>query len=107
METMDLRGCRSCSLIVLVLGLVCCFLAASAGDISGKAAKPAGPQPVSAMVSLRVVPKQVTLWGARASQRFVVLGMYADGLERDVTSQSRFSISNPRLATIDQAGRVV
>src|SRR5437763_13265116 len=50
---------------------------------------PAAATPTSnpATVSLRIVPKQVALWGARASQRIVVLGMFADGLERDLTSQ--------------------
>jgi len=37
----------------------------------------------------------------------VSLGKYADGLERDVTSQSRFSISQSRIAKVDEVGRVV
>jgi hypothetical protein len=59
-----------------------------------------------APVSVRVVPKQVTLWGAHATQRFVVLGTFADGLEYDVTRQSCFSVSNPRLVSLDPAGRL-
>src|SRR5262245_28799184 len=58
-------------------------------------------------VSVRVVPERVTLHGARAAQRFVVLGAFADDLERDVTGQSRFSISDPRLASLDPSGRLV
>jgi hypothetical protein len=57
-------------------------------------------------VSIRVVPKQVTLWGARATQRFVVLGTFADGLERDVTRRSRFAVSSPQLVSLDPAGRL-
>jgi hypothetical protein len=75
------------------LSLACCLLlAARAGD---------------SPVSLRVVPERVTLHGARAAQRFVVLGAFADGLERDLTGESRFSISDPRLASLDKAGRIV
>src|SRR5262245_57873690 len=77
---------------LIPLSLACCLvLPARAGD---------------SPVSLRVVPERVTLRGARAAQRFVVLGAF-DGLERDRTGKSRFSISAPRLATLDQAGRVV
>jgi hypothetical protein len=36
----------------------------------------------------------------------VVLGVFADGLERDVTSQTRFSVSDARIAALDQMGRV-
>ncbi len=57
-------------------------------------------------MSLRVVPERVTLWGTRASQCFVVLGTFADGRERDLTTQTRLSISDPRLASLDPAGRV-
>src|SRR5436309_14224949 len=63
--------------------------------------------PGASLVSLRVTPESVTLHGARAAQRFVVLGMFADGLERDVTSQARFSLSDPRLASLDRTGRVM
>jgi hypothetical protein len=45
--------------------------------------------------------------GAKASQRFVVLGTYADGLERDVTAQSSFLLSNVSTADVDSTGRVV
>jgi hypothetical protein len=60
-----------------------------------------------APLSLRVVPERVTLYGARAAQRFVVLGAFADGLERDVTDRSRLSLSDSRLASLDPTGRIV
>ena len=59
------------------------------------------------LLSLRLVPQNVTLWGTEASQRFVVLGEYADGLERDVTSQSRFSVSDSEVATVGEVGKVM
>ena len=55
--------------------------------------------------SIRIVPENVTLWGAQASQHFTVLGQYADGLERDVTSLAHFSISDPNKAEIDTSGK--
>src|SRR5262245_2159402 len=91
------RRCQWCRLIVAGWVLVYGLGPTSAGE------KPVASQPVS----VRILPKEVSLWGARASQRFLVLGMFADGLERDVTSQSRLSISNPRLASLDQTSRLV
>jgi hypothetical protein len=82
----------------ILLSLATCSL------LNGPAVR-AGEGPL--MVSVRIVPERVTLQGSRAGQQFVVLGTFADGLERDVTSQSRFSISDPRLASLDPAGRVV
>ena len=71
-------------------------------------ASPAGSRAQSGkeLLSVRLVPHQTTLWGARASQQFLVLANYADGLERDVTSQSLFALSDPQVATVDQAGKV-
>ena len=58
------------------------------------------------LLSLRVLPESPMLWGARSSQRVLVLGRYRDGLERDVTSRSRMSMSDPSIAKVE-AGRVV
>jgi hypothetical protein len=58
------------------------------------------------LLSLRLAPQDPALWGAKASQRFLVLGRYADGLERDVTTQCRFSISDARVAKVDESGRL-
>jgi hypothetical protein len=48
----------------------------------------------------------VSLWGSQASQRFVVLGQYADGLERDVTTDSTFVVTNPSVAGLEPVGRI-
>jgi hypothetical protein len=58
------------------------------------------------LLSLRLVPSETTIQGAQASQRFLVIGKYADGVERDLTSQARFSLSNPQVAKVDETGRV-
>ena len=60
----------------------------------------------SQLLSVRLVPEEVTLWGVRATQRFLVLGKHADGLERDVSKRSRFSIADPGIAKVDERGRV-
>ena len=57
-------------------------------------------------LSVRLVPSDVVLWGKNASQRFLVQGTFADGLERDITHLSRFSISDSKIVKIDERGRV-
>ena len=69
-------------------------------------ASQAGPVPPK-LRSLRLIPQDRTLWGAKASQHFLVIGKYSDGLERDVTVESRFSISDSKVAKVDAEGRVV
>ena len=69
-------------------------------------ASQAGSAPAK-LRSLRLVPQDRTLWGAKASQRFLVIGKYSDGLERDVTAESRFSLSDSKVAKVDAEGRVV
>ena len=56
-------------------------------------------------VSIRITPENVTLWGAQATQHFTVLGQYADGLERDVTSIAHLSVSDPKKGEIDSLGK--
>jgi hypothetical protein len=61
-------------------------------------------QPGSAR-SLRLLPQDWTLWGAKASQQFLVLATFDDGLERDVTNKSTFQSPNQRLLlSIQPAG---
>ena len=60
-----------------------------------------------ASASLRLFPGTVTLWGARASQQFVVLGQSANGLEQDVTSTVHFSLSDAEKGEIERSGKFV
>ena len=87
-----LPGCRWCALV----SAMCIFSLEGAGAPLG-----------AKLLSLRLIPESATLWGAGASQRFLVLGRYSDGLERDVTGRSRFAISKTSIARVDQLGRVV
>ena len=69
------------------------------GQLSGQDAP--GAQPLS----LRLIPTSVMLPTEAASQRFLVLGKYPDGLEHDVTAECRFSVSDPAKGEIDDSGR--
>ena len=67
----------------------------------------AGEPPSGArLLSVRLLPEEVRLRGRGAAQQLLVIGTYADGLERDLTEASRFSIADPALAEIDAQGRV-
>src|SRR5215471_4023136 len=57
------------------------------------------------VVSLRIEPQRVTIWGDQGSQRFLVLAEYADELERDVTSGARFSLFAPDMGEMDASGK--
>ena len=58
------------------------------------------------LLSVRLVPETVTLWGSQSAQRFVVLGRYSDGLERDVTALSHFAVADSGVVEIDGLSRV-
>ena len=99
---------KSLSLIFALLVWATCissgFAFPSPSAVQSKNEPPSGQH--AHLLSVRLVPQDATLWGAKASQHFLVLGKFADGLERDVTSQCRFSVSHPQLAQVDASGRV-
>ncbi len=66
----------------------------------------AAGQSRQAPLSLRLVPKEIRLWEAGATQRFLLLGRYGDGLERDLTSQADLSVSDTAVARLDREGKV-
>ena len=59
------------------------------------------------LVSVRLVPDTVTLWGFQGAQRVVVLGKYSDGLERDVTALSHFVVADSGIAKMEGLSRIV
>ena len=85
------------------MGWAVLLVAAVLGMSSLAEAEPAPPK----LQSLRLIPQDRTLWGAKASQHFLVIGKYSDGLERDVTAESRFSLSDSKVAKVDEGGLVV
>jgi len=75
--------------------------------LSPQTQSPASPDPRREtkihVLGLRLAPQNLTLWGANASHRLLVLAKGADGLERDVTSQVQFFISDKKIARIDDS----
>ncbi len=70
------------------------FVCLAAASLAISAVKP---------VSMRVLPREAVLEGARASQRFLAVAAYSDGTERDVTSEAVWSISRPNVAALRDA----
>ena len=88
----------------LAVMLVWCgdtHLAFSAAAESTQKMTPTALPPASQVNSLRLVPQQPTLWGAQASQRFLMLATYEDGLERDVSSESEWNLSTLDVAQLE------
>lgn len=56
------------------------------------------------LVSLAVVPAEATLSGKSASRQFVLIGTYADGFVRDLTSRGDWTISNPDVGDLPSSG---
>ena len=80
-----------------------CFPAAfvQAAEVEATA-RGASPQ----LSSLRLAPSEVRLQGADASQQFLVMGTFSDGLERDLTAQAEFSGSKAGLIRFAAHSRI-
>lgn len=67
-----------------------------------------GAAPPPKLLSLRLTPEDRTLRGKKSSQQFLVTGKFADGRERDLTGEARFTLSNAASARLNEAesGRV-
>jgi len=55
-----------------------------------------------ALTTVEVFPPEISLNTSRARQLFIVKATYADGITRDVTSESRAAFANPALARLDK-----
>jgi hypothetical protein len=60
--------------------------------------------PAARLVSLRTVPAEAVLRGARATQQFLATATYSDGTERDVTGEVEWRVSDPALAKFVSLG---
>lgn len=78
--------------------LLLTICAAVVVTLSVRAAEP----PVGAPKELIVHPAEVKLTGARAEQRVVVLGVWADGRKRDLTRTATFTPANPKIVAADK-----
>ena len=85
------RGCAAAALSVAALTATCVATQAKADE----------PPKVQ---SVRLVPENRTLWGAKAAQHLLVLATFGDGLERDVTSESKFTMSDSKVAKLGDSG---
>ena len=70
-------------------------------------ASPSASGSTPGLLSVSLRPQSVILPGRGASQQFLFTGTYSDGVERDLSRQARFSLSDPRAARVDGRGRVV
>ena len=89
-----LLNCPGSLIVLFSFALLLTFTTPSVGD-SNK------------LLSIQIVPDQVNLQNEGASQRFVVIGKFSDGLDRDLTRQSTLSIKNPQVATIEKKRKVL
>jgi hypothetical protein len=80
---------RSCTGALLHLSLI--FLAVAS-------ARAGGPE----VTRLQVYPPDAHLFTSRARQSFIVQATYADGVTRDVTAESKFTMANPALGRLDR-----
>ncbi len=106
----DHRGART----ALRLTLLALVLAAGQPGHAEKDARDASQAPAGAargaapkLLSLSLQPRAVTLPGRGASQQFLLTGAYSNGVERDLSRQARFSLSDRRPARVDGRGQVV
>lgn len=91
-----------------------CFLSGLMVLLGGAAVRGALPtedaeraKVVGQPVSLKVHPAKVELAGPRALQQLVVMGVYADGNERDLTHFCAMSIEDKEVAAISVDGFLV
>jgi hypothetical protein len=62
--------------------------------------------PAAKVVSLRTIPAEASLKGARATQQILAIAKYSDGAERDVTADAEWRLSNPALAKFISPARL-
>ena len=65
-------------------------------------AAPSSPK----LLSIRIEPEGRTLAGAGASQRLLVIGVFSDSTEQDLTDEAKWSLSDPALARIADGARL-
>jgi hypothetical protein len=93
MERYAMRMFQRFSLLLVAAVIGVAAVSAATADKSG------------APVSIRMLPQKAVISGGKqAYQHFVVVAQYADGLERDVTTDAKYSLSRNN-GQIDQQGR--
>ena len=59
------------------------------------------------VISLRLVPGEITLRGNNSSRRFLVLARCSDGLQRDITDSAQLTVSPPVAGDVDKSGTFI
>src|SRR5206468_7261293 len=72
-------------------------------SVSPRSPGGAGPR----LVKISVFPEQVQLAGKKTRQALLVTALYSNGVERDATSQARFSLKTPGVVEITSQGLVL
>src|SRR5205814_9244993 len=90
---------------LFALGAVLLADALAAAPPSAKQPVPSATPPSAALESVELLPPEAALVGPRATQRFIVLGRFADGRQWDLTGRAAWTVDAPPVATV-QAGTV-
>ena len=61
---------------------------------------------MAGLISIRLVPDTPTVRGKGSTQQFAVLASFSDGEERDLSSDTQFSLTNTRVAKLLGSGRI-
>ena len=61
---------------------------------------------MAGLISIRLVPDAATVRGKGSTQQFAVLASFSDGEERDLSSDTQFSLTNTRVAKLLGSGRI-
>ena len=109
-DNRDLRGAKPALRLTLVALLLAAAQPSHAEKEAAESAQATGhveSAGAPGLLSLSLQPRAVTLREKGASQQFLLTGTYSDGVERDLSRQARFSLSDPRPARVDGRGQVV
>ncbi|MCY3759235.1 MAG: hypothetical protein OXG96_16075, partial [Acidobacteria bacterium] len=109
-ENRDHRGAKPALRLTLVALVLAAAQPIHAEKEAAESAQAPGHVDATAapkLLSLTLEPRAVTLRGRGASQQVLLTGAYSDGVERDLSRQARFSLSDPRLCRVDDRGQVV
>ena len=109
-DNRDHRGAKPALRLTLVALVLAAAQPIHAAEEAAESAQAPGHVDAAAapeLLSLTLEPRAVTLRGGGASQQFLLTGTYSDGVQRDLSRQARFSLSDARLCRVDDRGQVV
>ena len=90
-----------------VTGAAMAFAPALTGSLLFSGTPAPTPSHEPQVLSLRLMPQEIRMWGADASQRLAVVATFADGMERDVTADSRLEVIDGDVADLSAERKLV